>query len=219
MHPLAARIGYNFRDESLLSLALTHPSLGKTTSNQRLEFLGDAVLGLVVGEMLYTMFPVEQEGELARRQAALVRGETLTLIAEELALGESLTLSSSEASSGGRKSSSNLEDALEALIGAIYLDGGLEAAKSFILPRWQERARMVASPPKDAKTALQEWAQARSLPVPSYKVLQQTGPAHAPDFTVEVLVNGYSPQQASANSKRAAEQLAAGKLLAVLEVL
>lgn len=219
MSALSEKLGYVFRDEALLTLALTHPSLGKTSSNQRLEFLGDAVLGLLIGEMLYSMYPAEQEGELARRLAALVRGETLAEIAAGLALGDALQLSSSEAAAGGRRAASNLEDALEALIGAIYLDGGLDAARNFVLPLWQERARNVTTPPKDAKTALQEWAQARGLPVPSYKILAQTGPAHAPDFTIEVTVSGYAPEQGSANSKRAAEQLAAAKLLAVLEAL
>ncbi len=219
MQALSEKLGYYFRNTELLTLALTHPSLGKGASNQRLEFLGDAVLGLVIAELLYTMFPAEQEGELARRHAALVRGETLAEIAGKMTLGEALQLSASEAGTGGRLSSSNLEDAMEALIGAIYLDSGIEGAKAFILPHWEERARAVVSPPKDSKTALQEWAQARGLAVPAYNVLKQTGPAHAPDFTIEVTVTGYLPAQASAASKRAAEQLAAGKLLTVLEAL
>ena len=219
MQALSEKLGYHFRNPELLKLALTHPSLGKSTSNQRLEFLGDAVLGLVIAEMLYTMFPTEQEGELARRHAALVRGETLTELASNMGLGAALQLSVSEAGAGGRLSSSNLEDALEALIGAVYLDGGIEGAKAFILPHWEARARAVITPPKDPKTALQEWAQARGLAVPTYNVLKQTGPAHAPDFTIEVTVTGYLPAQASAASKRLAEQIAAGKLLTVLEAL
>lgn len=219
MFMASAPLSYVFRDESLLKLALSHPSLGKNTSNQRLEFLGDAVLGLVIAELLYALFPNEQEGELARRHAALVRGETLAEVAEYMGLGEALHLSNSEASTGGRSSSSNLEDALEALIGAIYLDGGIESAKHFILSHWETRARAVTTPPKDAKTALQEWAQARGIPVPVYHVVKQTGPAHAPDFTVEVTVTGYPSQQATAASKRTAEQLSAGKLLAILETL
>jgi len=210
------QIGYEFKDKQLLALALSHPSLGKTASNQRLEFLGDAVLGLVIAEMLYQLYPNEQEGELARRLAALVRGETLTAIANEISLGSAMQMSVSEASSGGRSAASNLEDALEALIGALYLDGGLEAAKEFIAPHWHERASTLTSAPKDAKTALQEWAQARSLAVPTYTVLEQTGPAHAPSFTIEVTVEGHAPQKAAAASKRAAEQLAAAKLLETL---
>ena len=209
-------LGYQFRDASLLALALTHPSLGKTASNQRLEFLGDAVLGLVITEMLYQLYPNEQEGELARRLAALVRGETLAMVASQIGLGDALQLSASEAGSGGRKAPSNLEDAMEALIGGAYLDGGLEAAKSIILPRWNELAENIVAPPKDAKTALQEWAQARGLPVPLYTVISQTGPAHAPEFTIEASINGHPPQQATAASKRSAEQAAAEKLLEIL---
>ena len=158
MQNLAAMLGYEFRDEGLLSRALSHPSLGKEGSNQRLEFLGDAVLGLVVAEMLYALYPTEQEGELARRLAALVRGETLAQAARDIGLGEVIKMSASEAASGGREAASNLEDAMEALIGALYLDGGIEAAKAFILPRWEKLAATLASPPKDAKTSLQEWA-------------------------------------------------------------
>lgn len=213
MSALAKSIGYEFRDASLLKLALTHPSLGKTASNQRLEFLGDMVLGLVIAELLYTLYPNEQEGELARRLAALVRGETLTEIAQEIGLGKAITMSAGEAAAGGREAASNLEDAVEALIGAIYLDGGLIAAKHFILPRWSERAKTQKAAPKDAKTSLQEWAQARGIPVPTYEVVEQKGPAHAPDFTVRVTVQGQDPKQATANSKRGAEQLAAQALL------
>ena len=211
-----SRIGYEFRDPSLLTLALTHPSLGKSASNQRLEFLGDAVLGLVVTELLYEKYPAEQEGELARRLAALIRGETLAKVASDIGLGEFLQLSASEAHTGGRTAPSNLEDALEAIIGAIYLDGGLEAAKQFILPQWCKLAETIATPPKDAKTALQEWAQARGLAVPDYKITAQTGPAHAPEFVVEVSITGHGQAQGTGASKRIAEQIAAGTLLAQL---
>lgn len=217
MEQIATMIGYPFRNPQLLLQALSHPSLGKEGSNQRMEFLGDAVLGLIISDMLYQLYPEEQEGELARRHAALVRGETLAAIAQELGLGEALRLSGSEAASGGRQSLSNLEDALEALIGALYLDGGLEAAKAFVLPRWERLATQRTAPPKDAKTSLQEWAQGRGFPVPAYHVVQQTGPAHAPQFTVEVSVVGQPAAQASAPSKRAAEQLAAQSLLQIIE--
>lgn len=209
-------LGYDFHDPQLLEMALTHPSLGKPASNQRLEFLGDAVLGLVVTEMLYQQYPNENEGELARRLASLVRGETLAAIAQDLKLGDALRLSAGEAAAGGRSASSNLEDALEALIGAIYLDGGLDAARNFIEPHWKKRADTITTPPKDAKTSLQEWAQARGLPVPSYVVSDQSGPAHAPQFTVEVTVKGQPAKSGTAPSKRAAEQAAAAKLLASL---
>ena len=213
MHPLEQRIGYSFKNPALLELALTHPSIAKTQSNQRLEFLGDAVLGLVVARLLYELFPNEQEGELARRQAALVRGETLAAAARELGLGEALKLTASEAAGGGRETTSNLEDAFEALLGALYLDGGLAAAEQFLLPRWQELAHTMKAAPKDAKTALQEWAQARGLGVPVYRLCGTSGPAHAPEFTVEATLSGHAPVQAKAATKRQAEQLAAQALM------
>jgi ribonuclease III len=217
MAGLEERIGYVFRDRSLLSLALTHPSLARAQNNQRMEFLGDALLGMVVAKILYDLYPTEQEGELARRQAALVRGETLTQVARDIRLGEELQIAASEVQAGGRDIASNLEDGLEALIGAMYLDGGIEAVERFAVPRWTALARNTQSPPKDAKTALQEWAQARGLPVPTYQVVDSTGPAHSPVFTIEVSVQGYEGAQAQAASKRAAEQLAAAVLLARLQ--
>lgn len=210
---MALALGHTFKDAGLLEMALTHPSIGKMQSNQRLEFLGDAVLGTVVAKLLYEMYPSEPEGELARRHAALVRGETLTQVARDLGLGEELKIAASEAKAGGRDNPSNLEDALEAVIGALYLDGGMQAAENFILPRWKTLAENTLTPPKDAKTALQEWAQARGLPVPTYTLKTSTGPAHAPQFTIEVTVQGYPPAEAEAPSKRAAEQLAAEALL------
>lgn len=213
MLPLQERIGYRFKNEKLLKLALTHPSVNKKQNNQRLEFLGDAALGIAVAHLLYDLYPDEQEGQLARRQSALVRGETLTQVARELQLGDTLTLGLSEIQAEGHDNASNLEDALEALIGAMYLDGGMEAVQHFIDAHWSALAKSLAAAPKDAKTALQEWAQGRGLPVPSYRVLDATGPAHAPLFTIEVSVEGQAPRQASGSSKRAAEQDAASLLL------
>lgn len=210
---MSLSLGYTFKDATLLALALTHPSLGKSHSNQRLEFLGDAVLGLIVSTLIYEMYPNESEGELARRHAALVRGETLTAVARALGVGAELNIAASEAKSGGRDNPSNLEDALEAIIGALYLDGGIAAAEQFVLPRWKELAQKTTTAPKDAKTALQEWAQGRGLPVPTYTLKSSIGPAHAPQFTIEVTVQGYAPAVAEAASKRAAEQLAAELLL------
>jgi ribonuclease-3 len=186
-------------------------------NNQRLEFLGDAVLGLVVAKIVYSLFPNETEGELARRLAGLVRGETLADVAQELSLGEYLLMSDSEGASGGRQNPTNLEDAMEAVLGALYLDGGFAAAESFITLRWSDLARRISAPPKDAKTALQEWAQARGLAVPEYRVIDTTGPAHAPEFTIEVRISGKEPRIGRANSKRAAEQLAAQALLGSLD--
>lgn len=220
MHPLQTRINYQFRDSSLLELALRHPSLGQGGglggNNQRLEFLGDSVLSLCVAQLLYTHFPHEAEGGLHSRHSALVRRETLAQVARALNLSEHLQLGASEKQSQGQNNDSNLEDALEALIGAIYLDGGLPAAAAFIGAHWQPLLARVTAAPKDSKTTLQEWAQARGLPVPVYTLISSTGPAHAPVFTIEALVQGQLPVQATATSKRAAEQAAAAALLAQL---
>lgn len=213
MNALQHKIGYHFKQPELLQLALTHPSNDKSENNQRLEFLGDSVLGMVIAELLYDLFPDEQEGELARRLSSLVRGETCAKVASSIALGDAILMSAGEASTGGRESTSNLEDALEALIAAIYLDGGLGAAKQFILPHWRPLAEKAITAPKDSKTALQEWAQARGLPIPTYTVTHQTGSAHAPEFTIEVAVEGCGAVSAMGGSKRAAEQEAARLLL------
>ncbi len=213
---LEAQIGYHFRDSSLLTLALTHPSVTGAKSNQRLEFLGDSILGAIVARILYEMYPDEKEGELARRFAGLVRGETLALIAREIALGDALIIGISEKQAQGRDNDSNLEDALEALLGAMYLDGGFAAVEAFVTPLWSVRARSIETAPKDGKTALQEWAQARGLPVPQYVLMETSGPAHAPQFTIEARVQGQEPETAVAASKRSAEQAAAGTLLSRL---
>ena len=214
--PRALKLDYEFRNERILSQALTHPSMAGKSNNQRLEFLGDAVLGAVAARLLFELFPDESEGELARRHAALVRSETLAAVAREIGLGEALAMAASEAGAGGRDNPANLEDACEALIGALFMDGGYAAAEAFILPRWTALARDTPAPPKDAKTALQEWAQARGLPVPSYHVRNTQGPAHAPLFTIEVQVQDHGHASASAASKKAAEQQAAELLLAEL---
>lgn len=211
----------DFRESTLMKQALTHPSCAQTRNdlpynNQRLEFLGDAVLGMVVTQMLYEMYPHEQEGELARRLSALVCGERLVEVARSINLGDALILSASEEDHDGRNNPSNLEDACEALIGALYLDGGFEAAQQFIYQHWHDLAQSVTHAPKDAKTALQEWAQARSLPLPDYVVIDETGPAHAPMFTIEVRVKNNGQAQATAASKKLAERMAAEALLGKL---
>lgn len=213
MENLQQRIGYYFKNKDLLTLALTHPSLVGQKNNQRLEFLGDAVLALVVARIVYDLFPDEQEGELARRLAELVRGATLAAVARDIGLGEVLLVAASEKKGGGSDNSSNLEDAIEALIGAIYLDCGLAAVEELVVPIWSKLAKNAVAAPKDSKTALQEWAQGRKLPLPSYKVLETEGTAHAPVFTIEVTVHGYAPASAKAASKRAAQQEAAKILL------
>lgn len=210
-------LGYQFRNEALLRMALTHRSLGEG-HNQRLEFLGDSVLGLLIAELLYELFPAEAEGDLSRRLVSLVNGEQLARIGVALGLGPLIAMSQSEEDQGGRENRSNLEDACEALLGAVYLDGGLEAARGIITRFWKPLAVEMLSPPKDPKTALQEWAQARGLKLPAYVVLSADGPSHAPQFVIEVRVDGCDPQRAEAGNKKLAERLAAQAMLAAIGV-
>jgi len=212
-------LGYKFRDASVLEEALTHRSLvsGRTIGYERLEFLGDRVLGLVIADMLMDAFPSENEGALARRLAALVREETLAAVARDISLGAEIRLGPGESDSGGRENNALLADACEALIAAIYRDGGLAAARRFIEANWRGRLAAEVEPPQDAKSALQEWAQARAIPLPIYKVVEREGPDHAPVFTVSVEVAGKPAASASGSSKRNAEQAAARALLDRIE--
>jgi ribonuclease-3 len=212
---LQQSLGHRFDKPSLLGRALTHPSADGTPArnNQRLEFLGDRVLGLVVARLVFERFPREPEGALARRFTALVRGETLTQIGRGLGLGEALVLGASEEESGGRDKPASLANALEAVIAALYLDGGIEAAERFVLRHFAPLIDEAAPPPKDAKTALQEWAQARQRGRPSYRTVSVAGEAHAPSFEIEAAIEGLPPARASGASKREAEQAAAQALL------
>jgi ribonuclease-3 len=219
---IEAWVGHRFRDGDLLAEALTHPSATRrgrhaSRNNQRLEFLGDRVLGLIIAHLLIARFPGEEEGPLSRRHAALVRRETLADIARAFGLGEMLTFARSEEAGNGRDNPSILADALEALIGALYLDGGLEQAERFVRGRWDAYVQAMGQPPRDAKTALQEWAQGRGLSLPAYTLIDTSGPAHAPLFEVRVALAGYPAMTASASSKRQAEQAAAKALLAAVE--
>ena len=215
---LEERIGHSFEEKSLLESALTHISAlsGKSRagSYQRLEFLGDHVLGLVVSDMLFRAFPTADEGELSRRLADLVRKETCADVARALDLGAAIKLGASEASSGGRLRLAILADVCEALIGAVFLDGGYPAAAALIERLWGERMRTPARPLRDPKTVLQEWAQARGLPTPSYKEVERTGPHHDPEFRVSVALPALKPAEGLGRSKRAAEQAAAAAMLA-----
>jgi ribonuclease-3 len=216
---LEARIGYRFTDGGLLDLALTHISAiagprNRAGSYQRLEFLGDHVLGLVVSDMLFHEFPMADEGELSRRLADLVRGETCADVARALDLGAVVRLGGSEAHTGGRRSAAILADVCEALIGAVFLDGGYGAAADFIGRFWRDRMLMPQRPLRDAKTILQEWAQARGLPTPSYREVARTGPHHDPEFRIAVELPAFAPAEGQGRSKRAAEQAAAAAMLA-----
>jgi ribonuclease III len=210
---LEALVNHRFADAELLRTALTHPSAvsGRgAESYERLEFLGDRVLALVVAEMLLAAFPLESEGGLARRLVALVRRETVIEVAEEVGLGDFLVLGPLRP--GDAATQVALGDGCEALIGALYLDGGLEAAKAFVTRYWRPRLLALIEAPLDAKTALQEWAQGRGMPLPHYGVVRQEGAAHRPTFTVRARV-GDREATGSGPSRRAAEQIAAASLL------
>lgn len=215
---LAKKLGHRFANEELLREALSHPSMGAASprSYERLEFLGDRVLGLVIADLLMRCFPAEPEGALARRFAALVNRDSLVEVAQALDLGRHLALAKGEADSGGRENPANLADAMEAVIGALYLDAGYDAAHRFVAEHWTTRIEADVAPPQDAKTALQEWAQAEKRPLPVYRTVAAEGPSHEPVFLVEVEVEGFPPASARGPSKRAAERAAAAALLARL---
>ncbi|WP_370400112.1 ribonuclease III [Sulfitobacter sp. JB4-11] len=214
-----ARIGHAFADPALLVRAVTHASMSSANrdDNQRLEFLGDRVLGLVMAEALLALDPKATEGQLAPRFNALVRKETCADVAREVDLGKVLKLGRSEMISGGRRKQALLGDGIEAVIAAVYLDGGFEAAKRLVLRLWGDRTQAVDEDARDAKTALQEWAQARKLPPPAYVEVSRSGPDHAPVFTIAAQLENGAEAQATAPSKRRAEQAAAASLLAELE--
>lgn len=216
---LLRRIGYSFDKIELLTLALTHRSCG-AHNNERLEFLGDSVLNFTIGEALYRRFPQAREGQLSRLRAQLVKGETLAEIARELALGDSLILGEGELKSGGHRRESILADAVEAIIGAIYLDGGMAACRQRLLAWYQTRldALSLDTSQKDPKTRLQEYLQARKVPLPQYTVVDVAGEAHAQAFTVQCSVALLpQPTLAQAGSRRAAEKLAASTALQQLQ--
>ena len=219
LRAFADRLGHRFEQPELLVRALTHASISgpQRPDNQRLEFLGDRVLGLVMAEALLGADESAAEGALAPRFNALVRRETCAEVALQIDLGEVLRLGRSEMMSGGRRKMALLADAMEAVIAAVYVDAGFEAAERLVLRLWGDRIRSVATDARDAKTALQEWAQARGQPPPSYVEIARAGPDHAPVFTIEVRTEDGRSARAVASAKRIAEQAAAQTLLAELE--
>jgi ribonuclease III len=212
---LQGRLGHRFGTPDLLLRAVTHASIGTATrpDNQRLEFLGDRVLGLVMAEALLTADGAASEGQLAPRYNALVRKETCADVAREVGLGDVLKLGRSEMLTGGRRKEALLGDAMEAVIAAVYQDAGFEAAKALVLRLWGSRIAAVEPDARDAKTSLQEWAQARGMPPPAYEEAGRSGPDHAPQFTVRVTLANGETAEATAGSKRVAEQAAAKALL------
>ena len=219
LHTFAERIGHRFARPELLLRAVTHSSISSPTrpDNQRLEFLGDRVLGLVMSEALLSADTAASEGQLAPRFNALVRKEACADVARAVGLGEVLKLGRSEMMSGGRRKEALLGDAMEAVIAAVYLDGGFDAARTLVLRLWGDRIGAVESDARDAKTSLQEWAQARGQTPPTYTELGRDGPDHAPQFTVEVRLASGETAVAKAGAKRQAEQSAAKALLARME--
>lgn len=213
---LEARIGHQFADRALVAAALTHVSAAngcKKETYQRLEFLGDRVLGVIIAQMLYEAFPDADEGELSRRLADLVRKESCAEVALEWGVQASLRLGESEKQVGVVKTAI-LGDVCESIIGAVFLDAGFDASAALVWRAFEARMRAPRRPLRDAKTALQEWAQARGLPTPSYRQVNRSGPDHAPLFTVCVEVAGFSPAAAEGSAKRSAEQAAAANFMA-----
>ncbi len=215
----ADRLGHDFARPDLLIRALTHASLSSPArdDNERLEFLGDRVLGLIIAEALTRADSTATEGQLAPRFNALVRRETCAEVARSLDLGAALKLGRSEMMSGGRRKEALLADAMEAVIAAVYLDAGFDAARSLVLRLWGDRIHGVAQDARDAKTALQEWAQSRGLPPPTYVVADRSGPDHAPHFVVLAQLADGRTAEGRAGAKRQAEQIAAAALLAQVE--
>jgi ribonuclease-3 len=215
-----ARLGHDFARPELLVRALTHGSVASPTrpDNQRLEFLGDRVLGLTIAEALFRADKSASEGQLAPRYNALVRGETCADIAREIGLGDVLKLGRSEMMSGGRRKEALLADAMEAVLAAIYLDAGFDKAQSVVLRLWSSRLDNVEEDARDAKTALQEWAQAKGMPPPRYEVTDRKGPDHAPEFEITVtLDDGRRAVAQGQGTKRSIEQQAASLMLKALE--
>ena len=216
---LQKRLGYQFIDPDLLTLALSHRSVA-AENNERLEFLGDSILGLVVTDFLYREFPQAREGDLSRMRSHIVRGESLAEVAKQLALGPDLLLGSGEMKSGGHRRDSILGDTVEALIGAVYLDRGIEAAREIVIAWFKSffDSALQAQPVKDAKTALQEWLQHRNKPLPDYQLVSTGGEAHSRLFTVSCKIAAVeAAMTATASSRRRAEQMVAEQLLEEVE--
>lgn len=215
---LEKRLGYTFKNRELFNRALTHSSVrsqrGLRHDNERLEFVGDRVLGLAVADLLFELHPDATEGELARRFNRLVRGQTCASVARRLGLGPHLVLSESEAESGGRDKETILADAVEALLGAIFIEAGFETARKVVRSLWTSQVEAMPHVVADPKSALQEWAQGQGLQLPEYIEISRSGPDHAPRFVTEVHIAGREPARGEGATKREAEQAAASTLLA-----
>lgn len=212
-----AAIRYSFKSAVLLDRALTHRSAAQghvaEWSNERLEFLGDRVLGLIVSEALLEMYPLAREGDLAPRLNAIVSRETCGRIAAALGIGAFLLIDRAEKAAGGAEKPTLLANAMEALLGAVYLDKGLAAARTFVKTHWKAAIQEAVDLRRDPKSALQEWAQGRGLPTPSYRHAAPSGPDHAPSFTARVIVAGFAEAEGSGATKQDAERAAARAFL------
>lgn len=206
---LEKKISHHFADPKLLRDALTHSSTGERHNYERLEFLGDRVLGLVVARILYERFPHEKEGDLAKRLSSLVQGTWLAKIAHDIDLGKYMDFSEAERSAGGDDNDNLLADGIEALIGAIYLDSGLSTCEKLIEMLWGDSFETMIKPPQHPKTAVQEWAQGEALPLPIYEITGQSGPDHAPVFEITLTVKDHGSILATGASRQAAEKAAA----------
>lgn len=206
---LQKKIGYSFKDEALLQIALTHSSTGQDENYERLEFLGDRVLGLAIASLLFKKFPNENEGDLAKRLAFLVQGETLAKLSSQISLGDYIIFSDAERDAGGAKNDHILADVFESVIGALYLDGGFAPCYSLIETQWEGVFDVMKKPPQHPKTEIQEWAQAQGLPLPHYDIIGQSGPDHAPVFEIQLTLKGHAPIAAKGRSRAEAEKLAA----------
>ena len=211
---LQEKIGYVFKAPELLHRALTHSSTGGQENYERLEFLGDRVLGLVIATMLFKTFPGEREGDLAKRLALLVQGKTLAKLSSRIDLGDYIRFSNAEAASGGAKNDHILADVFEAVLGAMYIDGGYEPCAALIETHWQDTLSTMSRPPQHPKTALQEWAQGQGLPLPEYEIISQSGPDHAPVFEISLKIKGHPAVTSKGRSRADAEKKVASEFMA-----
>lgn len=203
---LQETLNYTFKSPDLLRMALTHSSTGAKQNYERLEFLGDRVLGLVIASLLFQKFPTEKEGDLAKRLASLVQGQTLAKLSARLSLGDYILFSDAEAAAGGATNDHILADVFESVIGAIYLDGGYTPCQKLIETHWADTLYTMKKPPQHPKTDIQEWAQGQGLPLPIYDIIGQSGPDHAPIFNIRLTVQGYEPISGEGKSRAEAEK-------------
>lgn len=216
-HPLfelEQRIGYRFKNISYMEQALTHSSKNGSINNERIEFLGDRVLNLVMAHTLFEQNPAESEGGLAKKHSSLVQGKMLAAVGRTINIGDFLIMSDAERHAGGAENENIVSDAMEALLGAVFLDGGLDPARIIIIKLWDKYILSPIEEHQDSKTELQEWVQARGLPLPDYDVVGRTGPDHAPVFEIQVKVDGFDSVLAVGSSRRQAEKEAARRMMA-----